>query len=73
MKEKCKNCQYKTNCEIILYMIPPCECKIERVFRSDILEPIKYRYQNAITGKWDDEPIDPYYLDNPFMWHYYNE
>lgn len=71
-EKKCDRCEYKENCELLLYMVAPCECETKIIVPNDVLEPIQYKYQNALTGKFDDKPLEPYYLYNPFAWDYYN-
>lgn len=67
--EECKNCKYKDNCKIGLYMVAPCDCE-ERVYRDpvDVFAPVIRLYQNAITGDFEKEPLQEYYKLNPFMY-----
>lgn len=63
----CHECEYKDNCKLGLYAVPPCDCVTEHTIPS-FFEPTVWKYQNPITGRMESKPIDPYFIKNPFLW-----
>ena len=65
--EECSTCEYKENCKLNLYVVNPCDCIITHTVPS-FFEPTIWKYQNPFTGKYENKPIEPYYIKNPFMY-----
>ena len=66
---ECTYCEYKTNCKLGLYAVSPCECETIIIRPLDVFAPVRYAYQNPITGKMQETPLDLYYVANPFMYN----
>lgn len=67
--KNCKSCEYKENCKLGLYAVSPCELQ-DKTIRSftDLFAPVVHKFQNPFTGKFQDFPVDEYYIKNPFMY-----